>query len=61
MEKSILIERKMVYGNELFYPACEQSRLFAVLANTKTLTKRDLGIIKELGYEIKLKQQEFTI
>lgn len=50
----ITIEQKTVYGNILFYPGCEQSKLLAKLANKKTLTRSDINIIKALGYEINI-------
>ena len=43
---------KDVYGNRLFYPHCEKSELFAKLTKSKTLMKKDIETIKDLGYEI---------
>lgn len=45
---------KNVYGNEMAYPACDKSRAFADLLNTKTLTDRHIEKIKALGYTIEL-------
>ena len=52
----ITVEKKQNYGNTVYYPACDASRIFAKIAGTKTLTKDALRDIKELGYEIELKQ-----
>jgi hypothetical protein len=48
-----LVTVKNVYGNQNVYPACDTSRKFADLLNTKTLTPRSLNIIKSLGYNIR--------
>lgn len=40
------------YGRVQLYPACEQSKLLAKLAGTKTLTDGSLGLIEKLGYRI---------
>lgn len=51
---TIRIEKN--YGIETAYPACEQSRLLAKLAGTKTLTHYALQTIAALGYEIQIEQ-----
>ena len=48
----ITVSVKSVYGNEQIYPVCEQAKLFAALAGTKTLTNQSLRLIKQLGYKI---------
>jgi len=45
---------KSNYGNEAIYPDCDQSELFAKLANTKTLTPEAIRTIKALGYNFKV-------
>ena len=40
------------YGGYLFYPECDNARIFAELAKTKTLSYQALKHIKNLGYEI---------
>lgn len=44
------VKIKNVYGNDVVYPVCEQSQLFTALTNKKTLTERDISVIKRLGY-----------
>ena len=56
----ITIEVKTVYGNQTIYPFCDNAKLFARLANTKTLTKDSLDTIKKLGYAIEIKQPELN-
>ena len=50
MEIKVFIEN--VYGNKTIYPACKKSNIFAKMLNQKTLTKRDISCISELGYTI---------
>jgi len=52
MSKSILIEVKSQYGNNVIYPACNNAETFAKLAGTKTLTQHTLELIEQLGYKI---------
>lgn len=53
---SILVEIKQVYGNKTIYPLCERGKLFAQLAGKKTLTDKEILIIKNLGYSFTIKQ-----
>jgi hypothetical protein len=50
----ITVKKEVKYGNELYYPACEKSTIFAALAERKTLLVKDLKKIQALGYEIEL-------
>ena len=50
--KKIQVIKKNVYGNDLIYPACKESKFFIELTGRKTLTLDDLKKIKEYGYEI---------
>lgn len=54
MKITIRIEKN--YGIETAYPACDNSRLLAKLAGTKTLTWHALDTIRALGYEIQIEQ-----
>lgn len=54
----IQIVIKNIYGNKTIYPFCDQSKLFARLAGTKTLTHSALITIEALGYEIETVQNE---
>ena len=48
----IIVEVKNVYGKPLVYPVSEEATLFAMIAESKTLTPRVLDMIEGLGYEI---------
>lgn len=57
MTNTIKVTIKNVYGKETIYPACEASKLFAALAGQKSLTGREIKLIKELGYSIEVIQE----
>lgn len=57
----LYVERKQVYGNTVYYPACEASKLFARIANTKTLTEHTLNMCILLGYELLEHKQPITL
>jgi hypothetical protein len=57
----LVIEKKNVYGNEVFYPVNDTAKTFASIAGTKTLLPSVLAKVKSLGYEIELHQPTFTI
>lgn len=50
----IQVTIKNVYGNDLIYPVCETSKNLADLADKRTLTHREIKIIKRLGYSIEV-------
>jgi hypothetical protein len=52
----ITIKIEKNYGIETAYPACNNSRLLAKLAGTKTLTWHALETIRALGYAIEIEQ-----
>ena len=50
--KSITVEIRDQFGNQVFHPACEDALRFAAIAGTTTLTERVLTCVKGLGYDI---------
>ena len=44
------------YGKTVVYPVCEQSRIFAQIAGTTTLTLDTLRLIEQLGYTTRLER-----
>lgn len=52
--KTLQVTVKQIYGNELVYPACEQSKLLCKLTNTKTFTEQSISIIKQLGFSFQV-------
>lgn len=57
----ILVSIKTVYGREKIYPVCTHAKLFTDIAGTTTLTREKINLIKKLGYEIKIQNQEHDI
>ena len=53
MDKVIEVQVKSVYGQDRIYPINGQAQKIAKLLNRKTLTSADLGVLKDLGFEIK--------
>lgn len=43
-----------VYGRDVIYPVCESAKKFATLAGQKTLTPREIQLIKDLGYRVEV-------
>lgn len=50
--KTVTVEVRNVYGNEMVYPACDISKLFARIANRTTLNASILNDIVSLGYQV---------
>ena len=57
----IEIEIRDVYGIRTIYPHCQTAKLLAKLAGTRTITRHALETIKQLGYQIEVKQPEITV
>lgn len=59
--KTIRVQIKNVYGNEVFYPACPTAQLFADVAGTKTITENTIRLLKAAGYEIIVQTQAYSL
>ena len=57
MTYNITVNIKNVYGNELIYPVCFNAKKFTSLTKNKTLSKKDIDIIKTLGYKVIVEQK----
>lgn len=57
----IEVEVKNKYGNDLIYPVCEKALTFAHMLKQTTLTKADIANIRNLGFEITVKQIDLTV
>lgn len=51
---TIQVTIKNVYGKETIYPACARATYFASIAGQRTLTAREIELIKALGYTIEV-------
>lgn len=50
----VKIKERSVYGNTLLYPNNQTAVFFAALVNKQTFSRKDLGIIADLGYKIEI-------
>lgn len=48
------------YDRELIYPVCDKAHVFAGIAKTKTLTRKTINLIKDLGYTIEIESNQPT-
>jgi hypothetical protein len=51
---NIQVNIKQVYGVDRIYPVNDKAIILTQLTNKKTLDKRDIELIKKLGYEIEV-------
>jgi hypothetical protein len=56
--KAIFVKIVNQYGEERIVPHCEEAKLFAAIAGTKTLTKVTVENIKLLGYTVRIAQDD---
>jgi hypothetical protein len=56
-ERSITVRVAQNYGSEAIYPADKPAELFAKLAGTRTLTRASIGVIKQLGFDVKVQAE----
>ena len=49
------------YGTERIYPANQEGELFAQLVGQRTLTRHNIEVIKDLGYEVQVVQREVSL
>lgn len=60
-QMEIVITKREVYGTERFYPECYKAQVFARLAHRRTFSRRELLMIRQLGYRITVMQEEVAI
>jgi hypothetical protein len=52
MNTKIVIQVRRVYGVSTIYPVCEQAKLLANIAGTKTLKNETLAYAERMGFSI---------
>ena len=57
-DKTLIVKKKNVYGNELVYPVCQDSIIFSYIAGTKTFCSITIANIKKLGYKFETQKEE---
>lgn len=53
----VLVLKKSVYGNTLYYPGGVNAGKFARLLGKKTLSREDLLAIKDLGFRVVIESE----
>ena len=54
INKELQVTIKNHYGKDFIYPYCKQSEVFTFLTGRKTLSNKDMYLIKKLGYNLKV-------
>ena len=54
MNNTLVVEIRSVYGEDRIYPVNEQAINVCTLLGQKTITKRDVPILKTMGFNIEL-------
>jgi hypothetical protein len=57
-DKTLIVKKKNVYGNERIYPVCNKAILFSCIAASKTLCPITIANIKKLGYKFETQKEE---
>lgn len=58
--KEITIEVRDIYGHPKFYPHCEDAKVFASIAGTRTLTEATVRRIIKLGYKVNTLERPYV-
>lgn len=53
----ILLTRREVYGNTMYYPANDAARVIPFLTGRKTISLSDIDKLKQLGHEVALESE----
>ena len=48
----VTLKKREVYGKVLMYPGCDLAQKFCELKEQKTLTNRDVNLIKKMGHDV---------
>ncbi len=57
----IVVRVEHYYGKQLIYPEDSTAKMFTEIAGTKTITAQMIAIIKSIGFEIRIKQDDIKI
>ena len=58
---NITVSIKTHYGTQYIYPVCDAAQKLCALTGKKTLSHRDIDLIKYLGYSIEVQQPEIKL
>ena len=57
-DKTLIVKKKNVWGNELIYPVSQDAIIFSFIAGTKTFCPITIANIKKLGYKLETQKEE---
>jgi len=57
-DKTLIVKKKNVWGNERIYPVCNKAIIFSCIAASKTLCPITIANIKKLGYKFETQKEE---
>jgi len=58
---SITVSIRTHYGTQYIYPVCDAAKTLCALTGKKTLSHRDIDLIKYLGYSIEVQQPQVKL
>jgi hypothetical protein len=58
---NITVSIRTHYGTQYIYPVCDAAQIFCDLTGKKTLSHKDIDLIKYLGYSINVQQPQVTL
>lgn len=58
---TITVQIKTHYGTQYIYPICDEAQALCALTGKKTLSQKDIQLIKYLGYSIEVQQPEIKL
>lgn len=59
MKDTLLVDVKSVYGVDKVYPHCDEAKVLATLAGTKTLTPDTIVLARKLGFTFEIVGRKF--
>ncbi len=57
-DKTLIVKKKNVWGNERIYPVFNKAIIFSCIAASKTLCPITIANIKKLGYKFETQKEE---
>lgn len=53
---TIFVTPALVYNREEYRPSCEKAQMFAELLGQKNLTRKNIDLIKKMGFVVRIKE-----
>lgn len=59
MKRELQLKSEMVYGRELIYPVCEDSKIICQMLNVKTLNDFHIRKLTALNYRMAFNEEDY--